>query len=282
MLEVKAVTYRTIGSFLFIFLSGCNFWGWMDIPRGNAQLLSAARGCLDEGDFGCALRYYRKLPDSMIEVRNSEQAFTILAQYGITVDIWLDAYLNTEGSAGPVNYFANLLIDKAGESARSDLYDAWKLGFDIPSGTDTGDYRNLTRFITATVLYSEILAEQAGNDGDAALFQDTDLNSDPSCVPTPVSCTLTCTLLGAFNTAAGASLDVTVKDDFVSNTLTANHYYVILEELSNALNDLGSGDGIGETASDFSGAFSFTSQPTLAAEAAEFSCQMLDSGVGAE
>ena len=38
--------------FIALLNSGCNLFGGIDTPSGDAQLLSAARACFDQGDFG--------------------------------------------------------------------------------------------------------------------------------------------------------------------------------------------------------------------------------------
>ena len=43
-------------------LQGCvNIFDPLDSPSGEAQLLSAARACFDDGDFACAREFYGKL-----------------------------------------------------------------------------------------------------------------------------------------------------------------------------------------------------------------------------
>jgi hypothetical protein len=60
-------------------LSGCNVFSVLDSPSGDAQLISAARACFDQGDFACARDNYSKLSDSSADIRASEEAFLALA-----------------------------------------------------------------------------------------------------------------------------------------------------------------------------------------------------------
>src|SRR3954462_4044880 len=67
-------------------LVGCpNLFSVVDKPQGDAQLISAARACLDRGDIPCALADYQKLSNKNSDIANSESAAAILEKYGVGV-----------------------------------------------------------------------------------------------------------------------------------------------------------------------------------------------------
>ena len=78
---MKVIT--RFGFLSLLFLSSCNLMGFMDKPSGDAQLLDAARACLDKGDFTCAHDYYTALSSNYADVKTSENSLTTLGENNI-------------------------------------------------------------------------------------------------------------------------------------------------------------------------------------------------------
>ena len=76
------------------FLSSCNLTEKIDNPRGDAQILSAARACLDLGDYECAFKYYSKLSNDVGEVKGTEIAFATLDKIGLGLGAFLKSFSN--------------------------------------------------------------------------------------------------------------------------------------------------------------------------------------------
>ena len=67
-------------------LSCLNVFSPIDSPSGDAQFLSLARACFDQGDIDCANKYYAKVSGTTeAETAAAEEAFTILDKNGATM-----------------------------------------------------------------------------------------------------------------------------------------------------------------------------------------------------
>jgi hypothetical protein len=154
-------------------LSGCNFFGSIDSPSGDDQLLAAARACFDRGDYECAAKYYGELSSSASDQAISESAFELLAQSGATSSVFIQAALDGEGSGGKiVTKLANSLISSASQSSRLNIVHAFQKYVRI---SDT-NIQGLTRLITSMTLLAEILAEGA----TSSSLKQTDLALSPT------------------------------------------------------------------------------------------------------
>jgi hypothetical protein len=137
--------------------TSCNFYEFFDPPSGNAQLLSAARACFDQGDMRCALRNYQKMSDRHQDLSATESAFVLLDQEGISFSLFYQTFGKGGGAEG-FNRMANRLAPSAGLEKRLALLDAYESVLMI----EQKDLRGLVRFLTSVALLSEILAEAAG------------------------------------------------------------------------------------------------------------------------
>ena len=79
----KRVITLLLSSLAILNLSGCNMLGFMDSPSGDAQLLEAARDCLDQGKYACAQTDYQALSNSYADVKISEGNLNTLASNDI-------------------------------------------------------------------------------------------------------------------------------------------------------------------------------------------------------
>ncbi len=136
--------------------TSCNLLGFLDVPNTEAQYLSRARACLDKADYVCALEYYQKLSDNVIDIRESELAFLELDQNGADIGTFIRSMRNG-GGAPSINLMANALASGAGETRRLAFYEAYMRIASISSM----ELRGLVRLIAATALLAELLAESA-------------------------------------------------------------------------------------------------------------------------
>lgn len=180
-----------IFSSAFITLS-CNVFDPIDSPTNDEQMLSAARACFDEGDIECARAWYQKLANTYEDIRQSELAFTTLHEAGVTMEAFIIAGSALNGGTA-ITRLANRLAPSAGLSLRNKIYSAYAR---IPNIADQ-ELRGLVRFVAATALAAEIIAEDAGSD---LLIQASDLSS------TSTNCTcVVCTAAPTSILIAGAT-----------------------------------------------------------------------------
>jgi hypothetical protein len=156
----RSVKWRICGALLALGAAGCNVFDPLDSPDGDAQLLSAARACLDQGDFACALEHYQKISDDQKDVRASEEAYTILAQHNVGFGAMASAFGSNPNGVG-LTSLASSITPGAGEARRLALYEAYRKHQVIAQPS----LKHLVRFLGATALAAEILAETAGGDG---------------------------------------------------------------------------------------------------------------------
>lgn len=166
--------------------TGCslNLFGLFDQPGDDAQVLSAARGCMDRGDFRCAQSQYARLAGtSYSDLASSEYVIAAIDEQGATLNVFLTAIVATGGNTGKlITRLATAMAPRAGESARLSLFAAYQRAITI----STPRLRGLARFLSALALASEVLAEDAGSDGT---FADTDLATTPStCIAAGAGC----------------------------------------------------------------------------------------------
>ena len=163
-------------------LVGCNIYGKLDKPKGDPQLLSAARACFDQGDFECAGNYYSQLSSSSLDQANTEGAFEILASNGASVGTFMKAIIKYPEDPGKlITYLSNSLTNTAGQSLRLDLFHAFQKYKTISTSGGQG----LVAFITSLTLLSELLAEASIVRGN---LQQSDLASNPSqCLAAPLT-----------------------------------------------------------------------------------------------
>lgn len=155
---------------------GCNLTGFMDSPSNDDQYISAARACLDQGNFQCAMDDYGKVSSANSDISNSEMAITELDEQGATMDAFMDfvADLGEYNTGVAITKLVEKLIPGAGETKRVAIWTAYN------SRTSIGDteLQNFVQFAGGLALAAEILAE-AGNTDTQQLFQ-ADLVETPS------------------------------------------------------------------------------------------------------
>lgn len=204
-------------------LTGCNVFSVVDSPSGNAQDLSKARACFDQGDLPCAQQYYAKVSGSEQDQALSEDSFTYLDQEGAGMGNFM-AFVGDISSSGTgvalTNFAQKLLAVSSASSRRSTIFNAFAMASQIQDPNLAG----FTRFIAGTALVTELLAEESS---DGAHLLKSDIVSDPTgCISatgaailTGTACNAgtsnfgnfetTMTLTSAFTTANSPSLDDT-------------------------------------------------------------------------
>lgn len=203
--------------------TGCNLYEGLSTPAGDAQVLSKARACFDQGDYTCASQYYAQLSSADSDIAYSEEAFLILAQAGASSGVFINAVLGTSGSIGSSGNAAGAFLTRLaismtnnspGVTTRSSLYQAYAKYQSISNSSLAG----LVRFITSATLLAEVFAEAAQTKGQ---LNKSDL------VETPSTCTtITFTNLASVSNASAcaAPSGSALKDDVlkgqVSNSLS--------------------------------------------------------------
>lgn len=167
---------------------GCNLTGFMDNPSNDDQYLSAARACLDKGDFQCALDNYGKVSGAETDVANSEIAMTQLDEQGADMAAFMNfvADLGDQTPGYAITKFAERLVPNAGLAKREAIWNA----FNMRSQINTPDLANFVEFAGGLSLAGELLAE--GADSTTAILSQSDLANNPStCIAAGVSCAAT-------------------------------------------------------------------------------------------
>jgi hypothetical protein len=155
--------------FLFLLtLSACNVFGGLDSPSGDLQHLDAARACLDDNDFPCALEHYRALGNSYADTRINEIALTQLAQAGVFSFADLISSLGTSlGNGRTFSAMAELIASRGVATAanRVLIQQTYTDNGLIAGGDTASKLRAFSRFISALSMYNTVLAGAAGGDG---------------------------------------------------------------------------------------------------------------------
>ncbi len=168
--------WKVITLFLLalINLSCLNVFSPIDSPSGDAQFLSLARACFDQGDVDCANKYYGKISGTTeAETAAAEEAFTILDKNGATMGALMQSLGSGKG-AEALNKLTELLKPGAGEAKRLSIFDAYKK---VDAITVNKELKGLVRFMSAFSMAAEILAEYTNDDG---ILRKTDLAKDPT------------------------------------------------------------------------------------------------------
>lgn len=193
-MRVKAIhTYlisATAAGVLALSAAGCNLFDPFDSPTNDAQILSAARACLDQGDIACAKAQYAKLVTTMADIAHSETAFAILHENNATMGAFMEAMGDKNASGGKaLTILAEKLGPGASASRRVALFEALKKVNSIGNVP----LRGLVRFSSAFALASHILAEDLGGGSDLTRTSIVDAGSLAGCIsanpaPCPGAC----------------------------------------------------------------------------------------------
>jgi len=156
--------YRSLGLAVVCvsLTTSCSFnvFDPIDSPSGDAQLQSAARACLDEGDYECAARLYGEMSDGYSDVANSEEAFLLLDQNGLGMTGIMEAIGEDDSSGGQV---INALVERIYKSgittSREDIFKALIKANSI----NQNELRGLVRMMGSLALLAQLLHETKQN-----------------------------------------------------------------------------------------------------------------------
>jgi hypothetical protein len=157
-------------------LSACNLYGSLDKPSGDAQILSYARGCLDQGDYVCATNYYQQLSANDNDQKVSELIFTVLAQNQIfSIADLVNALGSGTGNAQSYLVISQLMAARGitGANSRVIIQQAYASAATITNI----QLKAFMQFIAAVAMFSEVGANAVGSGG---LIHGSDLVTNPS------------------------------------------------------------------------------------------------------
>jgi hypothetical protein len=157
-------------------LTSCgNLFKGLSTPEGDEQLLVAARGCMDRGDYNCALEYYQALSSSYGDVKVNETSLAKLANANVfKMSDLIGALGSARGDATSFVTMANQLASRgaANASNRAIIQTTYTDNNNIINSK----LRAFSKFLSALSMTNAILAEIAGSDN---LLTASDLVRDP-------------------------------------------------------------------------------------------------------
>jgi hypothetical protein len=249
--KVKAIAGLAAAGLLLV---GCNIFNPFDSPTSDAQLLSVARACFDNGDFECAQENYGKLSGSSADIKNSEEAFLAVEQVGAGMGAFISAFGQDNAEAGSaITSIANSIGANASRANRVALFAAYQKAAAV---SDTR-LKGLTRFVTATALMAEMLAEDAATPGDLTK-NDITVNGTTCAAAAAGACLAT----GACGDPAGSVIQTTTPGLTLTDTLdavtspmidTTSASIEVLNAAITTINDSLSQMGVTNTDSDLTG-----------------------------
>lgn len=236
-------------------LVGCNAMDFADPPSGDTQTLAYARACFDQGNYTCAAKYYAKLSSASSDKGASETAFMQLSQNGADVAFFMKA-LQEVGAGSPgklVTYLSNNL-GKSNNATQTNRL-AFLHAYQVSATINDSKTKGLVQLVTALILISEILAENASTKG--ALLK-KDLVTNPAVCAAASYNNATLLTLAACSAPdsklrAGSSitnLDTATDSQFSGNT-TLFMLNAAVVSVNSGLQSLQSTGGLGSSTSDF-------------------------------
>jgi hypothetical protein len=153
-------------------LTGCNLYGGIDGPSGDAQLLSACRAEFDQGDYETAKQCYQQLSGNDSDIGLSESAYVGLTQAGASMKAYAAAFGKGDVNIGPaITTFAEgILANGSGQATRVAIWQAFNEQVNIHDP----NLKALVRFLGSLSFAAEILAETSS---DGKKIMKTDLNN---------------------------------------------------------------------------------------------------------
>ena len=257
-----------MSAFCLLGLTSCNLYGGIDSPSGDTQLASAARACLDQGNFSCANNYYNQLSSNSNDIKQSELAYSDMEQAGIGFQQFAAAFGTGVGIniGSAMTNLANAIIPLGpGAALRVRLYN------DFAHETTISDpnIKALVKFLAGISFAAEILAEAAVSAGNTQLLK-TDIATNPAnCISSsgaacgqPAGTTVTATGTVVQLADGNTSLDQEATQNPGSttnisspNVKVLNMFMVSLSDLNSALTQLGQSGALGSNFSTFISTF---------------------------
>jgi hypothetical protein len=229
-------------------VSACNLFGGLSKPSNDEQYLIAARACLDQGDYSCALSNYQALSDSKLDERLSESSLTTLAQNGVfSFSDLIGTLGSSRGSGASFSSMANLLAQRGKTTAA--VRQAIQETYVQNEGIRRSELKAFSKFVSSLAMLNSILATVAGADGTLTA---TDIAADgASCIPSdcltvPAICVAPASNLNNFS---GFPVNLKSNLDTLSDWTGGTTLFMLLSAAKTAqehINDFlpGSGSGI--------------------------------------
>lgn len=211
--------------------SSCNIFGFMDSPSGDAQLLSAARACFNDGDLTCAREYYAQVSGDNASIRESELAFIKLEENGAGMEAFAYAFGGGFGGAG-----INRLVTKVWTANATDLSTRRTniaAVYDAANATNIPDtqMRALVQFAASTAVLGIVFAQQSTN----GILSKSELVAGPSGCAAG-NCAVVADCNGGLADTSGTVMASSTPSVELVNDLINN-------KISPALDTLGAGGG---------------------------------------
>lgn len=159
-------------------LSSClNIYGFADKPSGDEQILSAARACLNRGDFECAREHYQALSAAKNDIKVSETILTTLAENQV---FSMADLINSLGSSrGGGESFAKMaeFIAARGKATRASRVLLSK-AYQDANAIQSTPLKSYIQFVTSLAMFGAVLGTAVGDNNTLDLL---DLVADNSC-----------------------------------------------------------------------------------------------------
>jgi hypothetical protein len=145
-------------------LGACgNLFKGLSTPEGDEQLLIAARGCMDRGDYNCALEYYQALSSSYGDVKVNETSLAKLANANIfKMSDLIGALGSSRGDGASFTTMANTIASRGVANATNRLL--IQTTFADNNAIVNPKLRAFSKFISSISMVNAVLAEVAGTD----------------------------------------------------------------------------------------------------------------------
>ncbi len=230
--------------------TACNVFSPIDPPSGDTQTLSAARDALDRGDYASASKYYGNLSSITSDVINSEEAFAILSENGMTISVFMYTVILDSTSSGKlVTHLAQALLPIAKVGTRLNIFHAYQKINVINNLL----LRGLIRFITSLSLTAELLAENSSSStkilqSDIVVNPNQCLSSYPLFASSPG-----CLKPSSSHFISGSSAITlpSASDSQMSGTASLQMIYASLTEIINGVTELGNSTSLGNASTSF-------------------------------
>ena len=172
--------------------TGCNLYGGLSSPSNDQQYLLAARACLDQGNYQCALDNYNALSNAYHDIKISEIALTELAQGNIfSMKDFIASLGNNSGSGASLAFIANELANRGITSAS--VRTTIQTIYTNENQINDPNLKAFSQFIAAVAMFNEVLA----NAVTGSVLTSNNIAAHGAACKTSSNCTTDATNCGA-------------------------------------------------------------------------------------
>ncbi len=145
-------------------LTSCgNLFKGLSTPEGDEQLLVAARGCMDRGDYNCALEYYQALSNNYGDVKVNETSLAKLANSNVfKMSDLIGALGSSRGDGASFATMANAIAPRGVANATNRLL--IQTTYTDNNAIVNTKLKAFSKFISSLSMLNIVLAEIAGAD----------------------------------------------------------------------------------------------------------------------